>query len=115
MEVVTMESRAFAELNKKIDKILRYVVQDARKKAENTAVITNDELSELLGVSIRTLARMRANDKLSYKIIYGKCYYSLEDIEKSLREQTLFRNPKTFGELRRNFKLIVQSRKNGKR
>ncbi|CDN31340.1 hypothetical protein BN938_1247 [Mucinivorans hirudinis] len=113
MEVVTMDSRAYAELNKKLDKILRYVVREARQSVESEKVITNDELAELLGVSLRTLQRLRSRDKLSYKIIYGKCYYSLADIEKSLREQTLYRNPKTFGELRKNFRLIIENRKNG--
>ena len=114
MDVITLESRAFQELIGKIEKILRYVEQEKKAKTEyENRLISNDELAEILGISKRTLQRMRSADRISYKIIYGRCYYDLHDIEEAIRNKSLYCNPQNLKELRHNFELKSRRIKNG--
>ena len=100
MDVITIESKAYHELMGKIEKILRYVEKEEKAKTEyENRLITNDELAEILGVSKRTLQRMRSTDRISYKMIYGRCYYDLHDIEEAIRNKSLYCNPQNLEEL----------------
>ncbi|PDP64911.1 Helix-turn-helix domain protein [Porphyromonas gingivalis] len=114
MDVITLESRAFQELIGKIEKILRYVEQAKKAKTEyENRLISNDELAEILGISKRTLQRMRSADRISYKMIYGRCYYDLHDIEEAIRNKSLYCNPQNLKELRHNFGLKSRKIKDG--
>lgn len=114
MDVITIESKAYHELMGKIEKILRYVEKEEKAKTEyENRLITNDELAEILGVSKRTLQRMRSTDRISYKMIYGRCYYDLHDIEEAIRNKSLYCNPQNLEELRYNFELKSRRVKDG--
>ena len=114
MDVITIESKAYHELMGKIEKILRYVEKEEKAKTEyENRLITNDELAEILGVSKRTLQRMRSADRISYKMIYGRCYYDLHDIEEAIRNKSLYCNPQNLEELRYNFELKSRRVKDG--
>ena len=106
MDVITIESKAYHELMGKIEKILRFVEKEEKAKREyENRLVTNDELAGILGISKRTLQRMRSADRISYKIIYGRCYYDLHDIEEAIRNRSLYCNPQNLKELRHNLKL----------
>ena len=61
MDVITIESKAYHELMGKIEKILRYVEKEEKAKIEyENRLVTNDELAEILGISKRTLQRIRS-------------------------------------------------------
>lgn len=106
MDVITIESKAYHELMGKIEKILRFVEKEEKAKREyENRLVTNDELAGILGISKRTLQRMRSADRVSYKMIYGRCYYDLHDIEEAIRNRSLYCNPQNLKELRHNFKL----------
>lgn len=99
MDVITIESKAYHELMGKIEKILRYVEKEEKAKTEyENRLVTNDELADILGISKRTLQRMRSADRISYKIIYGRCYYALHDIEEAIRNKSLYCNPQNLFE-----------------
>lgn len=69
MDVITIESKAYHELMGKIEKILRFVEKEEKAKREyENRLVTNDELAGILGISKRTLQRMRSADRISYKI-----------------------------------------------
>ena len=88
--------------------------QEKKAKTEyENRLISNDELAEILGISKRTLQRMRSADRIGYKIIYGRCYYDLHDIEEAIRNRSLYCNPKNMEELRHNFKLKSRKIKDG--
>lgn len=106
MDVITIESKAYHELMGKIEKILRFVEKEEKAKREyENRLVTNDELAGILGISKRTLQRMRSADRISYKMIYGRCYYDLHDIEEAIRNRSLYCNPQNLKEQRHNFKL----------
>ena len=114
MDVITIKSKAYHELMGKIEKILRYIEKKEKAKAEyGNRLVTNDELAEILGISKRTLQRMRSADRINYKMIYGRCYYDLHDIEEAIRNRSLYCNPKNMEELRHNFKLKSRRIKDG--
>ena len=115
MDVITVDSKAYHELMGKIEKPLRYVEKEEKAKTENeNCLVTNDELAGMLGVSKRTLQRLRSVDRIGYKkLIYGRCYYDLHDIEEAIRNRSLYCNSKKMEELRHNFKLKSRRIKDG--
>ena len=62
MEIITMESTAYKELVEKIDRIAGYVRDSERSKKGDGADVwlCNEEVMSLLGISRRTLQRLRA-------------------------------------------------------
>ena len=113
MEVITIESKAYQELIDKVDMISKYVKKHrATEELRTGRLIGNEDLAEILGISSRTLQRLRSTERIGYKIIYGRCYYDMNDIEQAIREGALHCNPKNMKELRHNFKLR-STRKNG--
>ena len=115
MKVITMESSAFTALTEQIAEIAAHVraVSGERKEKSADRLLTTREAAHLLNVSIRTLQRMRSADRIGYKIIYGRCYYDLHDIEEAIRNRSLYCNPKNMEELRHNFKLKSRKIKDG--
>ena len=69
MEVVIIESRAYQELVSRIERLL-----------------TTREVITLLGVSSRTLQRLRNEDRIRYVTIRGSCRYPVSEIERISRE-----------------------------
>ena len=100
--------KLFIELNNIFDTAEaegNHAIGDGRAKADWIAV--------KLGISKRTLQRMRSADRISYKIIYGRCYYALHDIEEAIRNKSLYCNPQNLKELRHNFELKSRRVKDG--
>ncbi|VFB14115.1 DNA binding domain protein, excisionase [Bacteroides heparinolyticus] len=112
MDVITIESKAYHDLMGKIEKILRYVEKEEQAKEEyENRLITNKDLAEILGISQRTLQRLRSSERISYKIILGRCYYDLKDIEEAIHKKSLCCNPQNIKELRQNFLLKTKRTK----
>ena len=84
-----------------------------RPMIDGEPLLDNQEVCMMLQVSKRTLQRMRSTDRISYKMIYGRCYYDLHDIEKAIRNKSLYCNPQNLKELRHNFELKSRRIKDG--
>lgn len=90
MEIITMESSAFKELTGQINAIAAYVrkLDDSRQENQRPgALLTTEDVMEMLGVSRRTLQRMRSNRVVSYTYSGKSCRYRPEDIERYLDER----------------------------
>lgn len=107
MEVITIESAAFRALMGKVDEILCYIKKKERR-AINDRIISSADLAEVLGISTRTLQRLRSSDTIKYRLIKRRCYYEVSDIQSALQERTLCCNPKNMKELHRN--LLIRSK-----
>lgn len=107
MEIITMESSAFKELVEKIDKIAVYVRENEREKKKDAPEVwlRNEEIMSLLGISRRTLQRMRGNGRIGYAIFRGACRYPLSEVERLIRESTFNCHPQTLDEFKRNYLL----------
>ena len=91
MELITFESKAYQELLKKIERIAEY--------------ISKVEVARLLGISTKTLQRLRKDQLISYSLFRGRCLYRLSDIERALNERLITCNPQTLEQFRKNYLL----------
>ena len=93
MEVITIESKAFAALVEKIDEIAAYVEESRQKKPDgqqgqeekNRRIadkwMTGGEVCEYLEISPRTLQRYRTNRIIAFSICGKKIRYRRADVE----------------------------------
>ena len=102
-----MESSAYKELVEKIDKIAGYVRENERAKKKDTPDVwlCNEEVMSLLGISRRTLQRLRENGRIGYAIFRGACRYPFTEVERLIEESTFNCNPQTLEEFKRNYLL----------
>ena len=84
MDVITIESDAFAQIMKKL-KSLENKFINLKDKADNPLKdkwLDNQDVMQLLKVSKRTLHTYRAEKILPYAQVGNKIYYKAKDIEK---------------------------------
>ena len=109
MEIITMESSAYKELMEKIEKIAGYVRENEREQAKkkDTADVwlDNREVMSLLGISRRTLQRLRGSGRIGYAIFRGACRYPFSEVERLTKESVFNCNPQTLEEFKRNYLL----------
>ena len=84
-----MESTAYKELVEKIDRIAGYVRESERSKKGDGADVwlCNEEVMSLLGISRRTLQRLRDGGRIRYAIFRGACRYHFSEVERMVAEQ----------------------------
>jgi len=106
MEVITIESKAFAALVEKIDGIAAYVQESRQRETEQQQGqeeknrrkadkwMQNAEVCEYLEISPRTLQRYRTNRILPFSICGKKIRYRRTDVEQ-FRERWMRETPDT--------------------
>ena len=52
-------------------------------------MVTNDHAAKILGVSKRTLQRMRSENRIDFIKIGKQCRYQVEGIERMVEERTI--------------------------
>ena len=104
MEVITIESKAFAALVEKIDGIAAYVEESRQKKPDgqqgqeekNRRIadkwMIGGEVCEYLEISPRTLQRYRTNRIIAFSICGKKIRYRRADVEQ-FRERWMRETP----------------------
>lgn len=107
MEIITMESAAYKELTAKIDLIAGYVRENEQSKKKDAAEVwmSSRELKGLLGISTRTLQRLRDNKRISYAIFGGACRYPVSEVERLVKESIYNCDAQTVEEFKRNYLL----------
>lgn len=89
MEIIDKKSEIVASLFRILDE-LHEVIQEAFKRRtphlNGEKYLTNNEVSKLLSLSIRTLQDWRDNGIISYIQIKGKILYRQSDILKLLED-----------------------------
>lgn len=107
MEIITMESAAYKELTAKIDLIAGYVRRSEENKNEKAAEVwmSGKEIKGLLGISTRTLQRLRDNKRISYAIFGGACRYPVSEVERLVKESIYNCDAQTVEEFKRNYLL----------
>lgn len=104
MEVITIESKAFAALVEKIDGIAAYVEESRQREQDgqqgqeekNSRMtgkwMTGSEVCEYLEISPRTLQRYRTNRIIAFSICGKKIRYRRTDVEQ-FRERWMRETP----------------------
>lgn len=95
MEVMTIDSNAYKSLMEQLAEISRFVrmanesLQEQSAKEELRPMLNSDEAAKMLGISKRTLQRMRNSGSIEYMMVRGQCRYSILSIEKLIEERTI--------------------------
>lgn len=90
-----MESSAFKTLTEQIAGVAKLVGLIYANARENTLkrnvepVLTSNDAARILGVSKRTLQRLRSTNGIEYIMVRGQCRYSINAIQKLLEERTI--------------------------
>lgn len=107
MEIIALESAAFQELSRKIEKIAEYVLKKENEKVEakDEVWLDSQEVANLLKVSTKTLQRLRKDRLISYTILRGRCLYRLSDIERGLNERIIKGDPQTLDDFHKQYLL----------
>ena len=104
MEVITMESDAYKRLVSKIEQIADFVAEAKLPSEEKKeAWLDSNQLADALGISTRTLQRLRDDNLISYSMLRGRCMYKLSEVERCLEERTIRCKPGNLEDFRRNY------------
>lgn len=95
MEVMTIDSVAFQSLTAQIADIANFVrkaneaiqVQVAQQALK--PMLNSEEAARMLGISKRTLQRMRTENRIAFVMIGGQCRYHQHEIQKMIEERTI--------------------------
>ena len=119
MEVITMESSAYKALTEQIAEIMKYVRNGENKKTDGNPdrQVSTTEAARILGISKRTLQRMRDGHRIRYTLFGGKCMYRLSEIDRFIAEHTVTDDGGTLEGISRNHSLRTggDGKTNGKR
>lgn len=78
-------------------KMMVQLLRQSRAVVLNYSWLDNQEVLQLLHISLRTLQTLRSNGTLPYSKIRGKFYYKVSDIEQLLQENYYNHNFKQDG------------------
>ena len=92
---MTIDSTAFQNLTAQIADIANFVrkanealqVQMARQALK--PMLNSEEAAKMLGISKRTLQRMRTENRIAFVMIGGQCRYHQHEIQKMIDERTI--------------------------
>ena len=113
MKLIIIDRKAWEQHCSDFADFIHRIEQLIGNPPEKDEWLDNETICRRLGISKRTLQRMRSADRISYKMIYGRCYYALHDIEEAIRNKSLYCNPQNLKELRHNFELKSRRVKDG--
>lgn len=116
MEVITIESKAFKELQTKINTIANYITaqQETASLDDDEIWVDSYEVCTFLKISERTLQRLRSNGEISYSKIRGRNYYKIGEIRRLIESRIIKSNHEFMQDLISNHKLHVKERRNTK-
>jgi hypothetical protein len=114
MEVITIESQAFKEIQSKINLIAKFVTAIESKQAEQPedGWVDSYEVCTFLKISDRTLQRLRTSGAVNFSRIRGKNFYRISEIQRLLQENIIRRSDEHLQDLIKNQQLHVEQRRN---
>jgi len=113
MDVITIESTAFLELEAKINLIAKFVNEQQPIVIENSdeTWVDNYDVCTFLKISERTLQRLRSKGLVSYSVISGKSYYTLTEVKRMLTQHIIRSNEECLADLINNHKESAERRR----
>lgn len=114
MDVIMIESKAFKELEAKINTIADYILnrQEAESINEDEIWVDSYEVCTFLKISDKTLQRLRVAGIIAYSNIRGRYFYKIGEIKRMLEERLIRSNTECLNDLVTNHKLYVKERRN---
>ena len=113
MDVITIESTAFLELEAKINLIAKFVNEQQPSSTENPndTWVDNYDVCTFLKISERTLQRLRSKGIVSYSVISGKSYYTITEVKRMLTQHIIRSNQECLADLINNHKESAERRR----
>ena len=114
MEVITIESQAYKNLQAKINLIAKFVAALQSKAEEQPPEddwVDSYEVCTFLKISEKTLQRLRAAKEINYSKIRGKNFYRISEMERLLNENIIRRTDEHLQDLIKNHQLYVEQRR----
>jgi hypothetical protein len=113
MDVITIESTAFLELEAKINLIAKFVNEQQPSIIENSdeTWVDNYDVCTFLKISERTLQRLRSKGLVSYSVISGKSYYTITEVKRMLTQHIVRSNEECLQDLITNHKQSAERRR----
>lgn len=107
MEIITMDSAVYKELLAKIDRIEHYIMNGKTKSDNNRANvwIGSREVMALLGISSRSLQRLREKGMIKYAMFGRACRYHISEIEQFIKNSSINPEADSLEELKREYLL----------
>ena len=114
MDVITMESKAYKELDHKIIAIADYIFNrlEAEKPNEDDMWVDSYEVCTFLKISEKTLQRLRVSGTIAYSNIRGRYFYKVSEIRRMLEERLVKSNKENIDNLITNHQLYAKERRN---
>ena len=111
MDVITMESKAYKELDNKITAIADYIFNrlEAEKPNEDDMWVDSYEVCTFLKISEKTLQRLRVSGTIAYSNMY---FYKVSEIRRMLEERLVKSNKENIDNLITNHQLYAKERRN---
>lgn len=116
MEVITIKSKAFRELQAKINTIASYITaqQESVSSEDGDIWVDSYEVCTFLKISSRTLQRLRSDGVIKYSKIRGRNYYQISEIKRLIESRVIKSNQEFMQDLIANHKRYVKERRNTK-
>ena len=113
MDVITIESIAFKELEAKINTIAKFINEQQPVLIENPdeTWVDNYDVCSYLKISERTLQRLRSKGLVSYSVISGKSYYTITEVKRMLSQHIIRSNEESLRDLITNHKESAERRR----
>ena len=92
---MTIDSVAFQSLTAQIADIAKFVQKANEALQAQTSqqalkpMLNSEEAARMLGISKRTLQRMRTENRIAFVMIGGQCRYHQHEIQKMIDERTI--------------------------
>ena len=107
MEIITIESSAYKELLAKIDRIEHHILS-VNVGADGNKVnvwLSSKEVTSLLGISPRSLQRLRDKKQISYAMFGRTCRYHISEIERLIKNSIINSDAQSLDEFKHNYLL----------
>jgi len=106
MEVITIESQAFKDLQSKINTIVKFVaaIESKAQEQPEDGWVDNYDVCTFLKISGKTLQRLRTANAISYSQIRGKNFYRISEIQRLLSANIIHRSDEHLQNLIKNHK-----------
>jgi hypothetical protein len=114
MEVITIESKVFKDLQAQIGMIAKCVA-DLQSKSEEQPEdgwVDSYEVCTFLKISAKTLQRLRSAGEITFSRIRGKNFYRIGEIQRLLQNNVIRRSDEHLQDLIKNHQLHVEQRRN---
>ena len=90
MRIILIGSKAYKELVARINKVERHITSSREQISRgDDDWVAGETVCEYLGISERTLQRLRSGHIISYSVLNRKAYYTLGEIKRVLQERSI--------------------------